>query len=238
MNIYNLINEMQSYVVHFLNRYLPEISKNWWQNCVIDVLEKDIGTFLELSKSSSLNNLDFMAIIKVIDKNWRNISKLKSFPRNSIHYIKEMRIVRNNWAHEPVVGYNFDIIFRDLDTMERFAKIIQAPSSFIDKIKYYKESMRIHEDDVKKASRIIRPGSKFCACGCGGEVVSRRANFISGHDGRVSGWFRQILNGRRKVSDLNPEAQKLWNAWNELGRPGGENHPRLKSAAEKVYGER
>lgn len=79
---------------------------------------------------------------------------------------------------------------------------------------------------------------KSCACGCPKPVITSRAFFISGHDGRVSGWFRSIFKGSKKVADLNLQAQALWKAWNELGSPGGYEHPKLIDAAKKVWNDR
>ena len=77
---------------------------------------------------------------------------------------------------------------------------------------------------------------KTCACGCK-SVITSSAFFVPGHDGRVSGWFRSILMGSKIVVDLNPQAQALWKAWDELGKPGGYEHPKIRDAAKKLWDE-
>jgi hypothetical protein len=196
-------------------------------------LNRDRRDNIRFGQSSSLNDLDLKALIKVLDKNWRTLSNYKDFPMDSLHYIKGMRLVRNRWAHKPAKGFDFDTIFRDLDTMELFAEVIEAPADFTDKVRASKIFLlnKIH-------SKIPKSESRHCVCCCGREVVNPKAFFISGHDGRVSGWFRKILKDKMKIDELNPKARKLWDSWNILGRPGGESHPRLRAAAEKVFGER
>lgn len=52
-----------------------------------------------------------------------------------------MSAVRNTWAHATTEEQPRDDVYRDLDTLQRFARIIGADSEFIDKIKVAKESV-------------------------------------------------------------------------------------------------
>lgn len=78
-----------------------------------------------------------------------------------------------------------------------------------------------------KAPKVTLP----CPCGCG--EMPRNGMFVPGHDGRVSGWFRQVEAKKKKVGDLPKSAQAVFASWVRLGKPGG-NHPHVKEAASKV----
>jgi hypothetical protein len=78
-----------------------------------------------------------------------------------------------------------------------------------------------------KAVKVSGP----CPCGCG--ETPRKGVFVPGHDGRVSGWFRQVEAKKKQVGDLPKSAQAVFASWVRLGRPGG-NHPHVREAATKV----
>jgi hypothetical protein len=44
-----------------------------------------------------------------------------------------MQTIRNRWAHIPPEGYSTDDIYRDLDTIFRFSKTIQADEELLNK---------------------------------------------------------------------------------------------------------
>lgn len=78
-----------------------------------------------------------------------------------------------------------------------------------------------------KTAKVTKP----CPCGCG--ESPRGGVFVPGHDGRVSGWFRQIEAKAKKVTDIPKSAQAVFAQWTKLGKPGGK-HPHVREAATKA----
>ena len=89
----------------------------------------------------------------------------------------------------------------------------------------------VKKEGAKKNQGAVKVASGPCPCGCG--ETPRSGVFVPGHDGRVSGWFRQIEAKKKKVDDLPKSAQVVWASWVRLGKPGG-NHPHVREAAVKA----
>jgi hypothetical protein len=71
-----------------------------------------------------------------------------------------------------------------------------------------------------------------CPCGCG--AIPEIKMFAPGHDGRVCGWIRSIVKGKRKMEEFRPEIREIYRAWEDSGRPGGDIHPQIKSVIQKI----
>lgn len=82
-----------------------------------------------------------------------------------------------------------------------------------------------------KEGKVLRQ----CACGCGAQMAGK-GYFQPGHDGRLTGQFKQVFAKKMKVSELNDTAQRMLKAWEKAGRPGGDGHPKLREVAVSVMG--
>ena len=58
------------------------------------------------------------------------------------NFVKEMFSVRNRWSHLSTVGIADDDFYRDLDTLQRFGKVIQADTELLEAIMTAKSEMR------------------------------------------------------------------------------------------------
>jgi len=125
----------------FLERILPEISDNWWEDAVLNVLSLQQRRFVKQKNISSLSALDLAALIRIFDQNWHLIGPKQNFPSEQRHFVKEMQTVRNRWAHAGSEGFSNDLIYRDLDTIQRFASMIESPDDLIATIRELKESI-------------------------------------------------------------------------------------------------
>jgi len=125
-------------LVRFLGVTLPEISDDWWNNTVIGKLSYTQLERVKRSNISVLDGLDLAALLRVFDQNWYEISQNRGFTRDDRHYVKEMPFVRNRWAHMPGEGYNTDDVYRDLDTIQRFLKLINAEQNLIEELQNVK----------------------------------------------------------------------------------------------------
>uniref|UniRef100_A0A7C3SHP8 Swt1-like HEPN domain-containing protein n=1 Tax=Desulfobacca acetoxidans TaxID=60893 RepID=A0A7C3SHP8_9BACT len=118
----------------FLDKVLPDISHDWWRDLVVNVLTLQQRRHIEQKNLSSLTSFDLAALIRIFDQNWHLIAPKKNFSSEQRHFVKEMQTVRNRWAHAGSESFPNDIIYRDIDTIQRFASMIDSPGDLILKI--------------------------------------------------------------------------------------------------------
>lgn len=59
----------------------------------------------------------------------------------SRHFVKEMQTIRNRWAHTNTEGVPVEDVYRDLDTLQRFAAVVESGEDFIQEIRATKKSL-------------------------------------------------------------------------------------------------
>lgn len=137
-----LLADTARYLVEYLNRILPTISGDWWKELVLGNLSVQQQRRAEIGKSTSLSQLDLASLLRVFDQNWYRISAKTDFSFDFRHFVKEMQTVRNRWAHAGSEGFSEDDIYRDLDTLQRFAAGVGASEEMIGQIKELKNITR------------------------------------------------------------------------------------------------
>jgi len=160
----------------YLERVLPVMSDNWWEETVLKVLSFQQRQRIKDRKITSLSSLDLAALLRVLDQNWFQLSTKENLTSESRHYVKEMQTIRNRWAHAGSEPFSVDDIYRDLDTLQRFAAMIQADESLLEEIRAEKNALiitainisgnvsdsKIQKDELlERASQFI-PGQVVC----------------------------------------------------------------------------
>ena len=135
---FNHLNELLAY---YLENSLPLLSENWWNEAVINNLSPQQKRQVVNRRINSLRGLDLAGLIRVFDKNWIQISNRFNLAFEERHFVKEMQFVRNRWAHLTLDGITIDDAYRDLDTMERFAKIINAQPKLLENFQNSKKKL-------------------------------------------------------------------------------------------------
>ena len=125
----------------FLSTHLPRINESWWEKHVLNFLSFSQLRRLEQDNTQSIDGLDLAALLRVMDGNWYWLSSELNLSREDRHYVKEMQSVRNRYAHSKAKAYLIDDLYRDLDTIQRFAGLIQVDVSLIEKIQSAKKSL-------------------------------------------------------------------------------------------------
>ncbi len=139
--LYTLLKQVAEALVNYLDRLLPSLFDNWWKDAVFNKLSFHQQRRVEQKGIASLSSLDLAALLRVLDQNWYQISIKMNLSPEARHFVKEMRTVRNRWAHAGVEGFPLDDIYRDLDTLQRFAMVIEAEEAFIQEIRAAKTSL-------------------------------------------------------------------------------------------------
>lgn len=139
--------ETVQYLAHYLEKILPTLFKDWWNEAVVSKLSFQQRRRAEQCGLNSLTSLDIAALLRVLDQNWYQISIKMNLPTEARHFVKEMQTVRNRWAHAGAEGFPIDDVYRDLDTLQRFAATIEAEQTFIQQIQNAKISLLTLESD-------------------------------------------------------------------------------------------
>lgn len=128
-------------LVAFLERTLPQLSDDWWNKVVLTTLSFSQKKRLGQQKIKALSALDLAGLLRVLDQNWYQISTNLDLAFEARNFIKEMQTIRNRWAHASTGGFSIDDIYRDVDTVQRFAIVIGADDKFIRKLRETKTSL-------------------------------------------------------------------------------------------------
>lgn len=126
----------------FVEQAIPTDKENWWELFVINALSFQQRRIVEQQRITSLGELDFASLLRVLDQNWHFIAAAHSFAPSDRNFAKEMFSVRNRWAHVATTGISCDDAFRDFDTLQRFASLVQADNTLINAIITVKDEIR------------------------------------------------------------------------------------------------
>ena len=107
---------------------MSENTNNCWQSVVIDKLTFQQQAYAKSHEIQSFDQLDLAALLRVVDQNWFELSQYLNLARDDRNWLKEVQSIRNRWAHAPVGGLEVEILYRDLDTIERLQKALGAQS--------------------------------------------------------------------------------------------------------------
>lgn len=127
-------------VCRFLEGILPTLSASWWSELVVANLSFQQRRSVETRRISALSGLDLAALLRVLDANWHAIADRFTFPNEARHYLKEMRTVRDRWAHAADSDFSPEDIYRDLDTLQRFLVHIGAEEELLGELKLLKSA--------------------------------------------------------------------------------------------------
>jgi len=149
LNDYNEYANIGEPLARFFEIVLPKISNNWWKNIVVNKLTDEQRDRVQNENITNLRELDIRALFRVFEQNVNDISRQCKFYKKDKNLIFDMTAVCNHWAHKPIKGYNVDEIYRDLDTMQLFLKLINAEKKDIHELKEIRDDVStiIKEND-------------------------------------------------------------------------------------------
>jgi len=136
-----LLSETTKSLARYLETTLPSLFDNWWNEAVLGRLSFQQRRRVDQQGIDSLTLLDLAALLRVLDQNWYQISMKMNLSSEARHFVKEMQTVRNRWAHAGAEGFPFEDLYRDLDTLQRFAAVIEADDTLIQEIRATKTSL-------------------------------------------------------------------------------------------------
>lgn len=144
-SVTKLLSEAAKQLALFLEKVLPTLFEDWWKQAIVNNLSFQQGQRLEKHNIKSLVSLDLAALLRVLDQNWYQISTKLRLTSEDRHFVKEMQTVRNRWAHAGTQGFSVEDIYRDLDTLQRFSKVIDADEDLLQEVHATKTSLLAKE---------------------------------------------------------------------------------------------
>jgi superfamily II DNA or RNA helicase len=124
---------------------LPSLFEDWWKQAVLNILSFQQRRRMEQRNIGSLATLDLAALLRVLDQNWYQISTRLALTSEARHFVKEMQTVRNRWAHATTEGFPVEDVYRDLDTLQRFAVVIEADDILLQEVRATKTALLARE---------------------------------------------------------------------------------------------
>ena len=110
----------------FLSKHLPTLGSQWWTTHVEELLTVPQQRWVRERGLSRLEQLDFAALLRIVDRNWYDLSRTANLPREGRNWVRELQTVRNNWAHASAERAAAEDLYRDADTLERCLSMLGA----------------------------------------------------------------------------------------------------------------
>lgn len=124
MNDSYIISKMNEYMFQlnerlgkWLNKRLPQITANWWDELVLNNLSTLQKEKVLNSNVQELSGLDLASLLRVFDRNWFVIASsffVNNKERRNIH---KMQDVRNSWAHITPKEITKKKVIEDVETI-------------------------------------------------------------------------------------------------------------------------
>ncbi|WP_169979793.1 DEAD/DEAH box helicase [Tautonia rosea] len=122
----DLLHQGTACLARILSEKLPDLSPDWWEKYVIDRLSFQQQRTARERGFTSLQQLDFAALLRILDQNWFELSGRMSLPREARSWVKELQGVRNKWAHLSAEAVPASETWRDADTLGRLLAALGA----------------------------------------------------------------------------------------------------------------
>ena len=128
--MHELIRTATAELGAFLATHLPTFGEGWWKTHVADRLSFQQQRTVEERGLTRLEQLDFAALLRILDQNWYELSQALNLPREGRTWVRELQTVRNRWAHLSASPVRSDDLYRDADTLARVLDMLgAAPAS-------------------------------------------------------------------------------------------------------------
>lgn len=101
----------------WLNKKLPTITGNWWQELVVNNLSMIQREHVLNNAITSIDGLDLAELLRVFDRNWFVITSRFFVNNKERNNIRKMQEVRNSWAHITPNAISKEKVIADVDTI-------------------------------------------------------------------------------------------------------------------------
>lgn len=162
---HDLLKGMTLALSDYLSARLPKCGANWWHERVRLYMPPDQRGSLDRRGVERLDGLDLAALLRVMDKNWRDLAVMDELSSQDLNFLKEMIAVRNRWAHQSAAPVSDEDTYRDLDTLDRFLRVIGGSAELAKAIQTAKKQTisRMADSPSTSNRRLVPAGTKTSA---------------------------------------------------------------------------
>ena len=144
--MHELIRTATAELAAFLATHLPALSADWWKTHVADSLSFQQQRTVEERGLTRLEQLDFAALLRILDQNWYELSQALNLPREGRTWVRELQAVRNRWAHLSASPVRDEDLYRDADTLTRVLDVLGAAPASIAAVEAVKKRCPFRHD--------------------------------------------------------------------------------------------
>lgn len=142
-DVRELLHMAQEWTVRFLAEHLPVLGgDDWWKKCVRWKLSIPQERTLDERGITSLDGIDLAALLRVLEKNWRELSLKLTLPPDGRTLINEVRNIRIRVAHESAAGIELEDKQRDADTVARYLQLLGADAAAVRAAQDVRDNLR------------------------------------------------------------------------------------------------
>lgn len=153
--INSALHQTTIYLSVWLNKMLRQISKDWWQECVLDKLSYNQRIIATEKNITKLEEFDLAALLRIADRNWYSMRDFAYLPTKERECLRNMMAVRNNWAHCSGMLPQKEVIKTDILTMIEFLEQWSGPKSVIADLKSMAENIDKLEAEVNASVQAV-----------------------------------------------------------------------------------
>lgn len=139
----------------WLTNKLPKLTDRWWDDLVLNNLSTLQRTQVENAGIATIEGLDLAAILRIYDRNWFVITSSYFINNKDRQHIRDMKEVRNTWAHISTQEISKEKVVRDVNTIIELMCAFDASSADIRDMEGFifdiEEDKEIQKEIPKKA---------------------------------------------------------------------------------------
>ena len=133
MNDSYIISKMNEYMFQlnqkmgkWLDKSLPQITNNWWQELVLNNLSSLQKDKVEKSNIRNVAGLDLASLLRVFERNWFVITSSFFVNNKEREKIRRMQEIRNDWAHITPQDINKKKVIDDVNVIIELMQTFDA----------------------------------------------------------------------------------------------------------------
>ena len=139
--INSALHQTTVHISMWLNKMLRQVSKDWWQECVLDKLSYNQRMIANEKNITKLEEFDLAALLRIADRNWYAMRDFAYLPTKERECLRNMMAVRNNWAHCSGTLPQKELIKKDVLTIIEFLEQRNGPRNVIVDLKNLVENL-------------------------------------------------------------------------------------------------
>ena len=235
----------------WLNKRLPKITENWWDELVLSNLSMLQREKVLSSNIHELRGLDLASLLRVFDRNWFVITSTFFVNNRERGNIRKMQEVRNAWAHITPQDITKKRVIEDTETIIALMQAMDASSretrdmeAFIFDIEEDKEIKAEPEKKKETSHQSVESQNGGIQIGSPVALVSDKSiiGAVIGKDGNrytvlVNGKFEnfyeeqiELIAEKRKKPHVSLQRVRTALTAYQISNPGSSNLYSLNSA--------